>query len=253
MKILGLSGHKQAGKDTAANFILGVHLISYGIVRGNFQITPQGALFVSDINGEENTNGILNQNCITDEIYTWYQTNIWPYVKYYSFADPLKQLCIQILGLTVEQCYGTNQQKDSLTNLKWENMPNVDSDKSGFMTAREILQHVGTNIFRKMYPDVWVDATLRQIQIEQPQLVIIKDVRFPNEVEGVQKMGGKVIRFTRSLYTDKHDSETKLDKENFDWNKFDGIIDNSEMDISKQNEAVYNLLRPWDYIPELEV
>ena len=146
---------------------------------------------------------------------------------------------MNILGLSYSQCYGTDDQKNSLTELKWEDMsgyfdyclgileklyfnksgekinisefpsemPTIhdilkiyDNDftrlfyssiPKGFMTGREVLQYVGTNIFRKMYNNVWVDATLRLIQEEQPELAIIADVRFPNEVEGVQKAGGK--------------------------------------------------------------
>ena len=275
MKILGISGKKQSGKGVASNFILGINLVNYGVVRGNFQINPDGQLSVSDIYGDENGCGILNQDYYNVSVDTlqWWQENVWPLVKIYNFADPLKQMCINILGLSYTQCYGTNEQKNSLTELKWENIPEYESlynnyqyiqecskgtiiesmcPKTGFMTGREVLQYVGTNIFRKMYNNVWVDATLRLIQEEQPELAIIADVRFPNEVEGIQKAGGKVIRLTRSPIEDSHNSETELDKEHFDWSKFDAVIDNAEMTIAEQNKAVYECLRPWGYIPELE-
>ncbi len=32
--------------------------------------------------------------------------------KIYNFADPLKQLCIDIFGLTYNQCYGTDEAKN---------------------------------------------------------------------------------------------------------------------------------------------
>ncbi len=41
-------------------------------------------------------------------------------VKEYSFADTLKEFCIETLGLTREQCYGTDEQKNSPTEYKWE-------------------------------------------------------------------------------------------------------------------------------------
>jgi len=47
----------------------------------------------------------------------------------YSFADPLKKdVCINILGLTERQCYGTDADKNTLTNLRWENMPCFGTD-----------------------------------------------------------------------------------------------------------------------------
>ena len=30
----------------------------------------------------------------------------------YNFADPLKKMCIEIFGLTHDQCYGTDEQKN---------------------------------------------------------------------------------------------------------------------------------------------
>ena len=299
MKILGLSGRKQSGKNTAANFILGVNMVNYGIVRGSSRVTPDGQLWVSDIFGDPNGMGIVNTNYYASaETTQWWNDNVWPYVKIYSFADPLKQLCIQILGLSYEQCYGTNEQKNSLTHLRWEKMPDVltpnkvssmaeksrtslnvahaiypevvdpggphngvwksifDDDgfvthEHGFMTAREVLQYVGTNIFRKMYKSSWVDATIQnEVCIEESELSIIDDTRFPDEIENIQKIGGKVIRFLRAPYSeDEHESEKVLDPENFDHNQFDAIIDNREMSINEQNNSVFKLLTKWNYLP----
>jgi hypothetical protein len=77
---------------------------------------------------------------------------------------------------------------------------------------------------------------------------LFTDCRFPNEVEGVQSAGGKVIRFTRNPFEDDHHSETALDEDKFDWKKFDWVLDNKEMTISEQNEAIYNKLVEWEFI-----
>ena len=48
-------------------------------------------------------------------------------------------------------------------------------------------------------------------------------------------------------------SSENLDKENFDWDKFDSIIDNDGfVKIGQQNEQTYDALRQWDYMPELK-
>ena len=44
-------------------------------------------------------------------------------IRTYSFADPLKQICINLLGLSNEQCYGSDEDKNSLTSLRWEDIP----------------------------------------------------------------------------------------------------------------------------------
>ena len=65
-------------------------------------------------------------------------------------------------------------------------------------------------------------------------------------VKGVQEAGGKVIRLSRNIFgdSDQHPSEIALD----DYEGFDATIDNSDMSISEQNEAVYNQLAEWEFI-----
>ena len=46
-KILALSGKKQSGKNTAVNYILGLHLNSLGIVKDGITIIPKGAVIKS--------------------------------------------------------------------------------------------------------------------------------------------------------------------------------------------------------------
>jgi len=101
-----------------------------------------------------------------------------------------------------------------------------------------------------MYSQVWVDSSLRRVVQDQPQLALFTDCRFPNEVEGVQAAGGKVIRFTREPFseTDTHSSETSLDRDVYDWDNFDYVIDNADMSIAEQNEAFYNVLSGWNFI-----
>jgi hypothetical protein len=117
------------------------------------------------------------------------------------------------------------------------------------MTAREVMQFVGTDIFRNIYSNVWVDATIRKIQEETPELALICDCRFPNEVSGIQDAGGKVIRLTRNSGSDDcHSSETALDEANYDWSNFDAVIDNAGMSLAEQNKAVYDLLAEWGWL-----
>jgi len=154
--------------------------------------------------------------------------------KIYNFADPLKQdICMNILGLSKDQCYGTDEQKNELVNCYWDNNQ---------LTAREVMQLVGTDMFRSMQRNVWSDATIRKIKKENPSMAIIADCRFPNEVDAVKDAGGYVIKLTRNPYSSNHSSETALDDNTYDQSNFDLIIDNRILNILEQNSAIQEFL-----------
>jgi hypothetical protein len=191
----------------------------------------------------------LYNSTIYDELFDVVKTK---YVaKIYNFADPLKQdICMNILGLTHDQCYGDDTSKNSLTSIRWEDMPGYniswtyskDYHPSGFMTARQIMQHIGTDIFRKLKNDVWSHATINKIQNEKPALAIIADCRFPNEVDAVKSVGGIVIKLMRNPYNSDHESELALDEIVYDHNNFDLVINNETLSIDDQNSLIQNFL-----------
>lgn len=270
-KIVAFAGRKQSGKNTAVNYVVGSHMLSIGLIRTHFEINKRGELYIYDLGGDKEFEGIFDINNPHPKFLDWADEHLFPSIKMYNFADLLKRaVCMAVLGLTRKQCYGTDDEKNELTHLKWENMPGVmpeqfmqhcidwqsyeshwNEHKTGQMTAREVMQYVGSDIFRKMYSDVWIDSTIRHIESEGSLLAIIGDCRFPNEVKGIQKVGGKVVRLTRAPFanTDKHMSEIALD--NYPMEKYDAIIDNANSTIPQQCEQVYNTLCPWGFIPQL--
>lgn len=261
-KIIAMAGKKQAGKNTSCNFILGMSMCALGICK-QAKVTKKGQLWISDLFGDiEGGQGIFDVTNRSDEMKKFLATHLDEYIKLYSFADTLKQkVCIEVLGLTHEQCFGTDEQKNSATHLKWEDMPGVitpeDCDtlgsdgelakalnlvlhKPGIMSAREVMQFVGTEIFRKMYNNVWVDATIRQIEKDNPVIALISDVRFPNEGDGILEKEGTIIKFTKCVNKeDQHESETALDN----YTKIQYIIRNDTMTIVEQNTEVYKILK----------
>ncbi len=244
-KILGLSGKKQSGKNTTANFLHGMEMVSLAYIP-KFQINEEGKLVVplEDESGKLQA-GVLDLENKSPSFVEYLAINIWPFIKAYSFADLLKEgVCMNVLGLTREQCYGTESQKNSTTHIEWGDTG--FSDKTGPMTAREVMQYVGTDFFRKIYPDVWVDATIRRIEAEGTELAVVTDCRFPNEVRGVQKIGGKVIRLTRDIADgdDVHPSEVALD----DFDEFDLVVENSEISASEAAQKIYDNLLGWGWV-----
>jgi hypothetical protein len=160
-----------------------------------------------------------------------------------NFADALKRLVIDMF-------FPSDWLSKEIPPLKvLENRKN-DVLPCG-LTVRQVLQKVG-EFFRSLDPDVWVTAWKSSVvsatEVEyrsNPEVVLVGDVRYPNEVQAIHDMGGKVIRFTRTTAPDdQHKSEIALD----DFIRiFDAIVDNSNMSVEEQNDFVWDLIikRGW--------
>ena len=225
MKILGISGRKQSGKNTTANILHGIILKDLENVK-DWTIGDSGQLLVETDQGW----GEFDVTRKDQEFAEYAEHNMWPHVKLYSFADHLKWICVKLFNIPQECVFGTDEQKNQLQHhLLWENMPKAinstlmkkiikapDAKRSfdwreGPMTAREFMQFFGTDVCRKMYEPIWVDSCLKTITKEESQLAIIADVRFPNEAKAIENAGGEVVRLERKVIEDNHSSEIALD------------------------------------------
>jgi len=235
MLVLGISGRKQSGKTTVGNFILSLYMGQLGLAK-QVLLDDEGQILVSDFGGNESYAGIFSPRLIptADTTAQNLLAKLFSKVKIYNFADLLKNdICMNILGLTYEQCYGSDDDKNQLTNLRWEGRQ---------LTCRNVMEIVGTDIFRKLDPDVWVKATINKITQEKPDLAVITDCRFPNEVQAIKSIDGKVLRLTRNPHNSEHLSETILDKDKFDWSIFDYVIDNQDSSLYDQVTSVKTVL-----------
>ena len=260
--IIAFAGAKQSGKTTSVNFLHGHEMKSHGFIK-EFFIDEGGRLVVNakyldDNDKEFESMGVFDVFQESQTFADYASSTFWPFVKAYNFADPLKRMCIALFGLDREQCYGTEEQKNSLTDILWDDIPIVltegkfqtfDGSKSnsGPMTAREFMQTFGTDICRKIKDDVWVSLCIKQIKDENPNLALIGDCRFKNEIDAVHEAGGKVIYFTRnSESSDGHDSEKASEyKEHYDC-----IIDNTNTNVEEQNKLVLEQIQAWGILPK---
>ena len=246
--IIAFAGAKQSGKTTSVNFLHGHEMKSHGFIK-QFFIDEAGRLVVNakyldDNDKEFESMGVFDVFQESQTFADYASTTFWPFVKAYNFADPLKRLCISLFGLDREQCYGTDEQKNSLTDILWDN---VSQDSSGRMTAREFMQAFGTDICRKIKDDVWVSLCIKQIKDENPNLALIGDCRFKNEIDAVHEAGGKVIYFTRnSESSDGHDSEKASEYKDH----YDCIIDNTNTSVEEQNKLVLDQIQAWGILPK---
>lgn len=94
------------------------------------------------------------------------------------FAGPLKAM-MRALGCTEEEVDGARKE-----------MP---CDLLGGRTPRQAMQWLGTEWGREMIaPDLWTRAW-EYAAAGKPR-VVVDDVRFPNEVEAVRRLGGVVVQ-----------------------------------------------------------
>ena len=121
-----------------------------------------------------------------------------------AFSDKLKKVCSELLDLTPEQCYG--------------DLKEVVDQRYG-KTPRWILQHIGADVFRAIRPDIWADIAIKRYRELAPKCsgVVISDIRFPNELEAVQRAEGIIWRICRPDHDgasggiDAHSSEASMD------------------------------------------
>lgn len=115
----------------------------------------------------------------------------------FSFAEPLKEIVKVMFDFSDDDVY--ERECKEKQNDFW-----------GF-SPREALQKVGTEIMRNTLPQVlpspqyatrsfWIamcDRRLQKLKEQGIQVVLIDDVRFPDEADFIQSVGGTVIRVCR--------------------------------------------------------
>ena len=149
-------------------------------------------------------------------------------------ANYLKYICCDILNFSLEEL---NRKKDDGTTFSLypdERWFNIIHDKTGidvqlikndisdieFTNIRQMLQVIGTDCIRKHNTDWHVNCMKKDIQkyLSEGKTVAVDDVRFPNEREVIEKLGGECFFIVRPLNTEisNHISETSLTWDMFD-------------------------------------
>jgi hypothetical protein len=148
-----------------------------------------------------------------------------------SWAEPLKEIIGRgLFGLNDAQMYGDTESKEAIIP-EWN------------MSAREILQKVGTDMFRQhICDDFWVRIGIRNIKkclAQNPNInIVISDTRFPNEANAIKELGGYLIwvhRDNNPHANDRHPSETALDDYR-GWNKIVSADDGDLESLKAQTD-----------------
>lgn len=153
-----------------------------------------------------------------------------------TIADNLKFLCCKLLNRTYDEL---NQMKDDGTIFEvkvddyWvstiKRELNISDDiirkEIGghiFTNVREVLQIIGTDLIRKYSPDWHIDKTIERINsYGDDKIIVVDDVRFPNEKRKIEEIGGDVYFIIRPNNWDvsNHPSEKALKYTDFNDNR----------------------------------
>lgn len=112
-----------------------------------------------------------------------------------SFAASLKDACAPIFGWDREMLEGKTPESRAAREVPdpfWcERLGRPD------FTPRLALQLVGTEVFRNgFHQDIWINSMERRLLGTQHNIVI-SDVRFQNEIQLIQQLGGHIMRIRR--------------------------------------------------------
>jgi len=175
------------------------------------------------------------------------------------FADALKEACVHMFGIDRNDME-TEEGKKKLTDIVWPakqlrqmgqdyevigyapHHPQAGAPK--YMTVREVLQFVGTDLFRnQMDPDIWVKSIFHK-KYPANDIVIVADCRFPNEAEFARE-NGLLIKIERDTgqRSDLHISELALDN----YEHFNEVVDNNG-DFSELKEKLMLVLKKHNFI-----
>jgi len=122
-----------------------------------------------------------------------------PYQRY-SFADPLREACKAVFGLTDHE----------MADRKLKETP---LDRWPYESPRRLLQQVGTDLFRSLWPEVWIECFNRHVSSQKDICICVTDLRFPNELQAVRAHEGMTIRVVRTDQppsVDLHPSEAHI-------------------------------------------
>lgn len=213
--IIGLYGEAGAGKDAVANFLLErAHLDEYKTGRFSFAapVYALAAVILSTTpeklarrRFKEVPQWFLITNTSLEAARDLF--NKYGLDRYEEFSDVWP-----IFEEKYIRSYERTWEEDSL---------NPESDRSVYISPRRMLQLVGTEFGREMLNEnVWLTTLLNEINKVAPDVAVVTDVRFPNELSFIAESNDEdvdsyVLEIQRPHNPDrtesKHKSEQRLD------------------------------------------
>ena len=114
-----------------------------------------------------------------------------------SFATSLKDAVSIVFGWPRDMLEGLTPQARhwrEQVDAWWSARLNIPN-----LTPRWILQHWGTDVLRNnFHDDIWI-ASFENRMRQSQRHVVISDVRFPNEIKAIRRLGGMCIWIQRGV------------------------------------------------------
>ena len=165
--------------------------------------------------------------------------SMYPSVKIYNFADKLKMYCHELYNIPLHLLYGSNEDKNTLTNIyrsKFDILLNRELTE-GYATVRQVLQDMAS-ILRSIDDECFVNACKNQIKKDNPYIALIGDMRFNNEFHAMKEIDNFYnIKFTRNIINSDHTSETCVDELDYDF-----LIRNDNIDQREKNKIILKII-----------
>lgn len=217
MQIVGLHGLKRSGKDTAASPLIESH----GYARYAFGDQLKECMYVLDpfLDGPLTVTELIEQD------------GLEPALNHRIHGPEMRRLVPTLDEDVFTATFGSHDADliDELTTLNprlggtitlgmlldsldgdWEQ---AKDHRIHGAEVRRLVQVFGTEVVRATFgANAWVDYLAGQIRDDNPELVVVTDVRFDSEAEWVRRMGGPVIHVIRpGVVSDGHGSEAGID------------------------------------------
>ena len=149
----------------------------------------------------------------------------------YSFAAPMKEAMYRLNPIVSSDAIGNFRYKDLV------DVYGLDKAKDSHPEIRRLLQVFGTEVGRDMFgQNFWVDLALNNAK---ENLVVISDVRFKNEADGIKAAGGQVWRINRLGIGPVTDHASEIDLDDYE---FDHIVSN-DLSVSHLNNVIDVILK----------
>lgn len=166
--------------------------------------------------------------------------------KEYALAGPLKRGCMEIFGLTEEQVFDDEKKKEI--------------DHFWNVTPREVLQKVGTELFRDKLHEtipslnlgefniVWIRKMEQYIKNEREKnpsvCIVISDLRNIDEAKAIKKLGGYIIRIHNPRVEMNEGFRSHASEQMIDKIRFEGMIlnDSSRVDLFRDVDSFVSAL-----------
>ena len=212
-KLVSICGRYSAGKSSISNILLGDYKPSLTVYNYSAEQLLLSILFgfSLDDNLQEPISGVSRKGA-SEALLSLFRKTIDSQFQYpnqpsftlqtstvtsngsieIGFAESLKQVCSIITGIPHPILLGDTPDSRKQREITFTRDYNICGKKSG----RQILEYIGTDVFRNQFDnDIWTRIFQRKCDqyLKRGINVIVPDLRFPNELETIERLGGCLV------------------------------------------------------------